>query len=121
MLPANISKIGFSKWMIGNYFNNGNLDGIICVDEWDDRYILSNFFVNESLQRQGLGQYLFRYVLDRYNDKKIILYVHTNNNPAIHIYKKYGFKITGMDNGRGVNPESPHYIMTRDVHLDLHP
>jgi len=106
--------IAYSEYYpVYGFFNNGNLDGIICVEVYDENYVLSNFFVNKTFQHQGLGQYLFRFILGKFNDKKIILYVYTDNDPAIHIYKKYGFKITGMDNGRGVNPESPHYIMQK--------
>jgi ribosomal protein S18 acetylase RimI-like enzyme len=97
------------------YFNGGKLDGIIRVGEHIDHYELSFFFVNKSLQQQGIGQCLFQYVLKRFTDKKLILYVYKDNNPAIHIYKKYGFNVAGVDYGKGYKPKSAHYIMQRDV------
>jgi len=97
------------------YFNDNKLDGIIRVDEYDDYYYLSFFFVNKARQHQGIGQSLFRYILRRFKDKKIILFVYTDNSPAIHIYKKYGFKIIDTAYGVGYRPDNPHYIMQRDI------
>ena len=97
------------------YFNENKLDGIIRVDKYDDRYELSFFFVNETLQHKGIGQYLFQFVLSKFRNKKLILNVYKDNSPAIHIYKKYGFKIVGIRYGKGYRPELPHYIMQRSV------
>ena len=97
------------------YFNDDNLDGIICVDEYDDNYFLSFFFVNKDCQRQGIGQYLFQYILRRFKDKKLILEVYTDNKPAIHIYKKYGFHIVKTAYGVGYRPNQPHYVMQKDI------
>ena len=96
------------------YFNDDKLNGIIRVDEYDNYYYLSFFFVNKSLQHRGIGQYLFQSVLRRFRDKRLMLEVYTDNSPAIHIYKKYGFTITGIDYGKGYKPQSPHYIMQKN-------
>jgi ribosomal protein S18 acetylase RimI-like enzyme len=96
-------------------FNNDKLDGIIRVDEQSDHCELSFFSVNKALQHQGIGQYLFQYILKRFSDKTLILYVYKDNSPAIHIYKKYGFNIVGVNYNMGYRPESPHYIMQRDA------
>jgi|GEM_PF-2784010 len=103
------------EFFVYGYFNGDKLDGIIRVDEYSDNCELSFFFVNKSLQNKGIGQYLFRYVLKRFSDKKLILSVYKDNVPAIHIYKKYGFKIMCVGYGMGYKPESPHYIMQKDV------
>jgi len=98
------------------YFDNNKIEGIIRIDYYDDSYVISFFAVNKRYQSQGIGQYLLQFVLDHFDDKKIVLYVYKDNESAIHIYKKYGFKITGVDKGRGYDPESPHYIMIKDAH-----
>jgi hypothetical protein len=36
-----------------------------------------------------------------------------DNRPAIHIYKKYGFKIVGTCYGRGYFPKIPYYVMEK--------
>jgi len=97
------------------YFNNDRLDGIIRVDDYEDSYELSFFCVNESVRQNGIGQYLLRYVLRKYNDKKMILNVYKGNDAAIYIYKKYGFKIIGSGYGKGYYPKSQHYVMRRVV------
>jgi ribosomal protein S18 acetylase RimI-like enzyme len=97
------------------YFNDDKLDGIIRVDEFDDCYELSFFFVNKDCQRQGIGQYLLRWIIKRFKDKKLSLSVYTDNSPAIHIYKKYGFKTIRTAYGVGYRPKAPYYIMQRDI------
>ena len=104
------------RFDVYGYFNDGRLDGIIRVDEHNDNYELSFFFVNGALQHQGIGQYLFKYILNKFDDKKLILYVYKDNSPAIHIYKKYGFKVIGVGYDKGYKPKAPHYIMQRDCH-----
>ena len=97
------------------YFNDDKLDGIIRVDDNSDHYFLSFFFVNKDCQSQGIGQYLFQYILKRFYDKKVILYVYTDSSPAIHIYKKCGFKIVKTAYGEGYRPKSPYYVMQREI------
>jgi ribosomal protein S18 acetylase RimI-like enzyme len=43
------------------------------------------------------------------------LYVYKDNDPAIHIYKKYGFKIIGVEYDIGYYPDEMAYKMQRDV------
>jgi len=105
------------EFSVYGYYNGDKLDGIIRVDKYDDYCEISFFCVNQSLQHQGVGQFLFQFALNRFGDKKLILDVYTDNAPAIHIYKKYGFRVTGIGYGKGYNPESPHYIMQREPHL----
>jgi len=97
------------------YFDGNKLDGMIRVDEFEDSYELSFFCVNESVQQQGIGQCLLQYVLEKFNDKKLILRVYTGNENAIHIYKKYGFKIIESGYGCGYYPKLKHYVMQKDI------
>ena len=96
------------------YFHGDNLDAIIKVVEDDDDYELTWFFVNGAVQGRGIGQRLFQFVLNKYVDKKLTLSVYKDNDPAIHIYKKYGFKIVGIGIGNCYKPDAPFYIMQRD-------
>lgn len=96
------------------YFSDGKLDGLIRVYEDDDNYELSFFCVNPAVQHQGVGQYLFQFILNKFKDKKIILYVYKDSSPAIHIYKKYGFIIVKTGYGRGYFPKKLHYTMQKD-------
>ena len=44
---------------------------------------------------KGYGQHLLQEVIQRNQEKVIILYVHKTNVRAIHIYEKLGFSIAG--------------------------
>ena len=96
------------------YFNDDKLDGIIRVDECSDRCDISFFCINKSSQQQGIGQYLFKYILNKFRDKILILYVYTDNSPAIHIYEKYGFKKMEVVDGAGYYPDKSAYMMKKD-------
>ena len=76
---------------------------------------LSFFITNSSIHNQGIGQSLLQSTLQKFTDKKIILCVYTDNEKAIYIYKKYGFVIIDTGYGEGPHPDSPHYVMQRDV------
>jgi ribosomal protein S18 acetylase RimI-like enzyme len=92
------------------YFNGNQLDSIICVEESDDDYYLSFFCVNKDRQYQGIGQFLFQFVLNRFKDKTLTLTVRKDNAPAIHIYKKYGFTPVWISYE---DPASPCYVMQK--------
>ena len=117
--PFTIITHGDGRFVYG-YYNDDKLDSIIRIDDEGYGYFLSFFCVNKSVQGQGIGQHLFQYVLNRFNDKKLVLNVYKDNIPAIHIYQKYGFRIKGIGYELGIKPEKPHYLMQRDatVHLE---
>ena len=97
------------------YFNNNKLDAMIKLVKDDDGYYEISFFcVNPGQQSKGIGQILFQYVLNEYYDKDLQLSVYTDNTPAIHIYKKYGFIIIGAGYNKGIKPKSMHYVMQKD-------
>ena len=95
------------------YFNGDKLDGIVRLDEMGDYVEISFFCINPAIQGQGIGQQLLKFVLDKYADTKLVLYVYMDNKPAIHIYKKYGFKIMKSGSGIGITPEKSYYTMQK--------
>lgn len=61
----------------------------------EDVYELSKMAVLEQFQGRQIGQQLLTYCINEARAKgahKIILYSNTALKPAIHLYKKYGFK-----------------------------
>ena len=44
---------------------------------------------------QGYGQKMLREAIELAGDKTLMLYVHKDNEIAIHVYEKAGFKIVG--------------------------
>ena len=102
------------EFFVYGYFIEDKLNGIIRVDDCLDWYELSFFFVNPAFQNQGTGQFLFKWILNRFRDKKLVLYVHTDNRRAIHVYRKYGFKIVKTEHGRAYKPDDPYYVMQKN-------
>lgn len=63
----------------------------------DDEYYISNLAVYSEFRGQGIGKKLLNAIEERVkeaNYKKISLYVELDNNGAIKLYEKFGFKIT---------------------------
>ena len=60
----------------------------------DSIYELSKMAVYEKFQGKNLGNKMLEYCVDKARQmklEKLILYSNTLLNPAIHLYKKYGF------------------------------
>ena len=102
------------KYVYG-YFNGDEIDGIVCVDDEVDNYMLSFLITNSALYNQGIGQSLLQYIFQKFADKKITLCVYADNDKAIYIYKKYGFEIVDTGYGSGPHPSALHHVMQRDV------
>jgi len=103
-----------NKYVYG-YFNGDEIDGIVCVDDEVDNYMLSFLITNSALYNQGIGQSLLQYIFQKFADKKITLCVYADNDKAIYIYKKYGFEIVDTGYGSGPHPSALHHVMQRDV------
>lgn len=66
----------------------------------EDVFELAKMTVIERLRGQKMGQRLLSHCIDfaRQNDfKKIILYSNRTLKPALHLYRKYGFKEVEME------------------------
>src|SRR6185437_13354688 len=71
---------------------------LIKIDE--NIYELSKMAVDEKFQGKNIGNKMLEFCLEegkRLNAKKIILYSNTRLEPAIHLYKKFGFKEVAID------------------------
>lgn len=95
------------------YYVNGKLVGKIRVThtKGDKFYGLSWFFVNKQFRRHGIGKKLLEFVINKYGSNELLLNVATDNDNAISLYKKYGFKVTYKND----KPEKgdPYLVMTR--------
>lgn len=77
------------------YYLNDKIEGIIEVADKGDCWGIYWFYVNPKKHNLGIGQKLFNFVIEKFPDRPLELTVKDNNTSAIHIYKKYGFQITG--------------------------
>jgi GNAT superfamily N-acetyltransferase len=81
--------IFFAEWkgeLVGCY-------SLICLEK--DTYELGKMAVDPKFQGLKIGQELLSHAIDfarNNNWRKIILYSNTILGPAIHLYKKFGFK-----------------------------
>ena len=76
---------------------------ILGYIEYNDIYEtidIVNIFVKENKRREGIGEKLLRFLMNENKDKNnITLEVNKENEPALNLYKKLGFKIVGTRKG----------------------
>ena len=63
----------------------------------EDEYILANVFTRSKYQGKGLGNALMQKIIQLYGNTRIKLGVDETNEVAIHLYKKYGFKVDSTE------------------------
>lgn len=83
----------------------------ICLDE----ATLNNIVVKKSCRGRGLGGELLESLIDICSDinlKTFTLEVNVTNEPAIRLYKKFGFKNLGIRK-KYYNNSQDAYIMTK--------
>ena len=54
-----------------------------------------SFGIYGKYRGRGFGQQMMREAIEIAKNRKIVLYVLKENKPAIHVYEKCGFKISG--------------------------
>ncbi len=83
----------------GLFLDDGELIGQLSLGIFGENAgHLSRIGVKESYQNQGYGSQLMRFAIEWFKKKevsKIILYTQQDNFHAQHLYKKFGFAITG--------------------------
>lgn len=73
--------------------------GYMLYQFWGDELELHNVTVKPELQRQGIGAMLMEHMLTQAGSigiRRIYLLVRQTNEPALSLYKKYGFAVVGM-------------------------
>ena len=83
----------------------------VCIDE----ATLNNIVVKKSCRGRGIGGELLESLIDICSDlnlKTFTLEVNTTNEPAIRLYKKFGFKNLGTRK-KYYNNTQDAYIMTK--------
>lgn len=95
------------QWQIENFDKEWNRDEFEVVKHEDqvigylqfsyenDKIYLHNIAVVPSLQNNGLGSYLLEWILKKAHELGTVveLSVHTKNEVALKLYKKFGFRI----------------------------
>lgn len=92
---------------------------IIVIKDKKDRANLINFLIDKSYRNKGWGSFLLQHTLDRIKINypkinKIILNVNVDNSPAVHVYKKFDFRIADKIDNYYNNGDSA-YVMKLDL------
>lgn len=75
-----------------NYMDGEKVLGYLEIRLVDGVVDVMNLFVNEENRRQGIATTLMNKMIDEEEYSRIMLEVNENNNPAIRLYNKLGFK-----------------------------
>ena len=75
-----------------NYIDNEKILGYLEIRLVDGVIDIMNLFVNEENRKKGIGTALMNEVIEKEDHNRIMLEVNENNNEAIRLYSKLGFK-----------------------------
>ena len=90
-------KVSFNAFnKVLGYYIDDNLVGFLDYSIMYQRIEINYLFVVEKYRCQGIASRLLSYVLDNYNYENITLEVRVDNDKAINLYQKYGFKIINI-------------------------
>ena len=78
-------------------YDDGIVKAIINADYQNDEIKLSDFYVDNFFQHEGIGTYMMKYFIDEAKklNKKLSFVVLDKNVRAINFYEHVGFKYTG--------------------------
>ena len=75
-----------------NYMDGEKILGYLEIRLVDGVIDIMNLFVNEENRKEGIGTALMNEVIEKEDYNRIMLEVNENNNEAIRLYSKLGFK-----------------------------
>ena len=75
-----------------NYMDGEKILGYVEIRLVDGVIDIMNLFVNEENRRQGIATSLMNEMFEKENFNRIMLEVNENNNEAIRLYNRLGFK-----------------------------
>ncbi len=77
---------------IYNYMDGDKVLGYLEIRLVDEVIDIMNLFVNEENRRQGIATSLMNEMFEKEKYSRIMLEVNENNNNALKLYQKLGFK-----------------------------
>ena len=75
-----------------NYYDGEKVLGYLEIRLVDGVVDIMNLFVNEEDRRKGIATSLMEEMIENENYSRIMLEVNENNNEAMRLYSKLGFK-----------------------------
>ena len=104
----NLEEIINKNNIIG-YYSEDKLVGFLMYDTNYEITDLIYVVVEPIYRRRGIGYSLVKYLVENTNTDKIMLEVRCDNDSAIRLYKKFGFKI--INTRRRYYDNSDAYVM----------
>ena len=81
------------------YYLDDKLVGFVHITKLYETMDIVNVVVDREVRKQGIATKLINYVIDLFDDiDNVMLEVNENNNAAIALYEKYGFKVINKRN-----------------------
>jgi len=80
----------------GHILTDDTVSGLLHFTESRTGSELRHLAVTETMRNRGIGSMLVESYLSRFGEKKAVVWVRDDNEPAVHTYEKYGFKADGM-------------------------
>ena len=85
------------------FFIIKNIAGIIEIDSHDDLTHIQSLVVDPKYFRKGIGRKLVQFTLDTYRSKLFTVETGIDNQPAIKLYKSFGFQeLKQWDTNHGI-------------------
>lgn len=85
---------------------------------WNNSFYIENILINEKYRRQGIGIMLIKSAIKearKLHCRVIELETQNTNYPAIQLYRRMGFNITGLNTRLYENAEEIALFMTLDI------
>ena len=98
-LNSDLANNPFNHFLL--YIENEKIVGFINYYLIYEKIEIANFNVLPEFQNKSVGTKLLEYLINKYKDiaQNITLEVKSDNNKAIHIYEKMGFKKVAIRQG----------------------
>jgi ribosomal-protein-alanine N-acetyltransferase len=93
-----------------------DVHGYAGLCDYPDEAFVQTIAVARSAQRRGLGARLLHALLeeaDRRRQRRVLLEVRADNDPAIALYERFGFRRTGLRRGYYAPSGADALVMTR--------
>lgn len=101
-----LSELNSDKSTIYVYESEGQIMGYLVLYTLIDEIEIANISVKKEYQGRKIGNYLMKFVLNKYRGYNFYLEVREDNKRAISLYEKFGFKSYYLRKdyyGRGIN------------------
>lgn len=95
--------------------NNGEILGFILFYLLPPEMQILNVAVRKSARKQKLGSLLLKSAINYADINLVTLEVRASNQPAINLYKKFGFKIDGVRKNYYERPKENAVLMSLEI------